>query len=80
MSGISVASTLIQSARDWAQEQSAVGVSVPFVAEYLKKHPEYSDLCANLFPDGALHFPSEFFNATFTSESQTFDDAVTAGP
>jgi predicted GNAT family acetyltransferase len=45
MSGRGVASALIQSALDWAREHKVkVDVMCPFVAEYLKKHGEYSDL------------------------------------
>ena len=45
MSGTGVASALIQSALDWAREHKVkIDVICPFVAEYLKKHPEYSDL------------------------------------
>ena len=45
MSGTGVASTLIQSALEWAREHKVkIDVICPFVAEYMKKHPEYSDL------------------------------------
>jgi predicted GNAT family acetyltransferase len=45
MSGSGIGSTLIQSALDWSREHNVkVDVICPFVAEYLKKHPEYSDL------------------------------------
>lgn len=43
--GSGIASTLIQSALDWAREHKVqVDVICPFVSEYLKKHPEYADL------------------------------------
>lgn len=43
--GHGVASTLAQSALDWAREhQVKVDVICPSVAAYLEKHPEYSDL------------------------------------
>lgn len=45
MGGKGVASTLVQSALDWAREHKVkIDVVCPFVAGYLKKHPEYSDL------------------------------------
>jgi hypothetical protein len=45
MRGTGVASELIESALQWAREhQVKVDVICPFVAEYLEKHPEYSDL------------------------------------
>jgi uncharacterized protein len=43
--GKGVASTLAESALQWAREhQVKVDVICPSVAGYLKKHPEYSDL------------------------------------
>jgi predicted GNAT family acetyltransferase len=43
--GSGVATTLVKSALDWAREhQLKVDVTCPFVAEYLRTHPEYSDL------------------------------------
>ncbi len=43
--GKGMATALAQSALDWAREhQVKVDVICPSVAEYLKKHPEYSDL------------------------------------
>jgi len=45
MKGTGVASSLAESALQWAREhQVKVDVICPFVAEYLTKHPEYSDL------------------------------------
>lgn len=43
--GAGVASSLAKSALDWAREHHMkVDVTCPFVAEYLRTHPEYSDL------------------------------------
>jgi predicted GNAT family acetyltransferase len=43
--GTGVASSLVKSALDWARErQLKVDVTCPFVAGFLKTHPEYSDL------------------------------------
>jgi uncharacterized protein len=43
--GKGVAFALVESALQWAREhQVKVDVICPTVAEYLKKHPEYSDL------------------------------------
>lgn len=43
--GRGMASALAQSALEWAREhQVKVDVICPSVSEYLKKHPEYSDL------------------------------------
>lgn len=43
--GRGVASELAKSALDWAREHRVkVDVICPSVAEYLNKHPEYSDL------------------------------------
>jgi uncharacterized protein len=43
--GKGMASTLAESALQWAREhQVKVDVICPSVAAYLKKHPEYSDL------------------------------------
>jgi predicted GNAT family acetyltransferase len=40
-----VASTLVESALDWARDHHMkVDVVCPFVAAYLETHPEYSDL------------------------------------
>jgi uncharacterized protein len=45
MRGTGAASTLAESALQWAREhQVKVDVICPFVAEYLRIHPEYSDL------------------------------------
>lgn len=45
MRGTGVASLLAESALQWAREHKVrVDVICPFVAGYLKKHPEYSDL------------------------------------
>jgi len=45
MKGTGVASSLAESALQWARDhQVKVDVICPFVAEYLTKHPEYSDL------------------------------------
>ena len=43
--GSGVASTLAQTALDWAREHHMkVDVVCPFVAAFLENHPEYSDL------------------------------------
>jgi predicted GNAT family acetyltransferase len=43
--GKGMASALAESALQWAREhQVKVDVICPYVAAYLKKHPEYSDL------------------------------------
>lgn len=43
--GIGVASTLVKTALDLARERHLkVDVTCPFVAEYIRKHPEYEDL------------------------------------
>jgi len=43
--GQRMASTLAESAFQWAREhQVKVDVICPYVAAYLRKHPEYSDL------------------------------------
>jgi predicted GNAT family acetyltransferase len=43
--GGGIASTLVKSALDWAQEHhKKVDVVCPFVMSYLETHPEYSDL------------------------------------
>jgi predicted GNAT family acetyltransferase len=45
LQGKGMASALAQSALEWAREhQVKVDVICPYVAAYLKKHPEYSDL------------------------------------
>jgi hypothetical protein len=45
MRGTGVASELAQSALSWAREHHAkVDVICPYVAGYLARHPEYSDL------------------------------------
>jgi len=45
MRGTGVGSRLIESALHWARENHVkVDVICPSVAEYLEKHPEYSDL------------------------------------
>jgi predicted GNAT family acetyltransferase len=45
MRGTGIGSTLVQSALDWARKHKLkVDVICPYVAAYLKKHPEYSDL------------------------------------
>ena len=45
MRGTGAASSLAESALQWAREHHVrVDVTCPFVAEYLEKHPEYSDL------------------------------------
>lgn len=43
--GTGIASSLAKVALDWAREHNLkVDVTCPFVAGYLKTHPEYSDL------------------------------------
>jgi uncharacterized protein len=43
--GSGIASTLAQTALDWARDHHMkVDVVCPFVAAYLEKHPEYSNL------------------------------------
>ena len=43
--GSGIASTLAQTALDWAREHHMkVDVVCPFVAAFLENHPEYSDL------------------------------------
>jgi uncharacterized protein len=43
--GSGIASALAKTALDWAREHNMkVDVICPFVAGYLEKHPEYSDL------------------------------------
>lgn len=45
MGGTGAASSLVQSALEWAREHKVkVDVICPFVNEYISKHPEYSDL------------------------------------
>ena len=45
LKGTGTGSALVQSALDYAREHHLkVDVTCPFVAGYLKKHPEYSDL------------------------------------
>ena len=45
MRGTGAASSLAEAALQWAREHHVrVDVTCPFVAEYLEKHPEYSDL------------------------------------
>jgi predicted GNAT family acetyltransferase len=45
MRGSGAGSALIQSALDWAREHKVkIDVICPFVAEFLKKHPQYQDL------------------------------------
>ena len=45
MKGTGVASSLAETALQWAREhQVKVDVICPFVAGYLSKHPEFSDL------------------------------------
>jgi predicted GNAT family acetyltransferase len=45
MQGTGVASALIKSALDWAREHRVkVDVICPSVADYIRRHPEYSDL------------------------------------
>jgi predicted GNAT family acetyltransferase len=43
--GSGVASALVKAALDWARDHKLkVDVTCPFVAGYLRTHPEYSDL------------------------------------
>jgi predicted GNAT family acetyltransferase len=43
--GTGVASTLVKSALEWAREHNfKVDITCPFVTEYVRTHPEYSDL------------------------------------
>jgi len=45
MQGTGAGSSLVQSALQWAREhQVKVDVICPFATEYIKRHPEYSDL------------------------------------
>ena len=45
MHGTGAGSSLVQSALDWAREHKVkVDVICPFAAEYITRHPEYSDL------------------------------------
>ena len=45
MKGTGAGSSLVQSALQWAREHSVkVDVICPFATEYIKRHPEYSDL------------------------------------
>jgi hypothetical protein len=45
MQGTGAGSTLVQSALQWAREHEVkVDVICPFATEYVKRHPEYSDL------------------------------------
>src|SRR5437868_8010754 len=45
MKGTGAGSSLVQSALQWAREhQVKVDVICPFATEYIKRHPEYSDL------------------------------------
>ena len=45
MQGTGAGSSLLQSALHWAREHHVkVDVICPFAAEYIKRHPEYSDL------------------------------------
>jgi len=45
MQGTGAASLLIKSAFDWAREHRVkVDVICPFATQYVKRHPEYSDL------------------------------------
>lgn len=45
LQGLGLASELAQEALEWAREHGArVDVICEFVADYLKKHPEYSHL------------------------------------
>lgn len=45
MRGTGAASSLVQSALEWAREHKVkVDVICPFVNEYISRHPEYSDL------------------------------------
>jgi uncharacterized protein len=43
--GSGIGSSLVKSALDWARDhQLKIDVTCPFVAEYIKTHPEYADL------------------------------------
>lgn len=45
MQGTGAGSSLLQSALQWAREHHVkVDVICPFATEYIKRHPEYSDL------------------------------------
>jgi len=45
MHGSGAGSSLVQSALEWAREHRVkVDIICPFASEYIKKHPEYSDL------------------------------------
>jgi len=45
MQGTGAGSSLVQSALQWAREHHVkVDVICPFATEYIKRHPEYSDL------------------------------------
>ena len=45
LQGTGAGSTLVRSALQWAREHNVkVDVICPFAAEYIKRHPEYSDL------------------------------------
>ena len=45
MQGTGAGSSLLKSALEWAREhQVKVDVICPFATEYIKRHPEYSDL------------------------------------
>ena len=45
LKGTGAGSSLVQSALQWAREhQVKVDVICPFATEYIKRHPEYSDL------------------------------------
>ena len=45
MQGTGAGSSLVKSALEWAREhQVKVDVICPFATEYIKRHPEYSDL------------------------------------
>ena len=45
ISGKGISSVLAQHALEWAKEHhKKVMIYCPFVAEYLKKHPQYNDL------------------------------------
>ena len=45
LQGTGAGSSLVKSAFEWAREHGAkVDVICPFATEYIKRHPEYSDL------------------------------------
>lgn len=45
LQGTGAGSSLVKSALQWAREhQVKVDVTCPFAIEYIKRHPEYSDL------------------------------------